>query len=81
MIPTLENDEGIKTEMELKPLIEKLENMTFIRNQIGSHWNPDGSLLSDSQVKEFAENTIALCEALACNICGNLPNRDKSGSY
>jgi len=46
-----------------------------------SHWNPDGSLLSDSQVKEFAENTIVLCEVLACNICGNLPNRDKSGSY
>ena len=76
-----ENDDETKTEIEIKPLIEKLENMTFIRNQIGSHWNPDGSLLSDIQVKEFAENTIALCEALTCKVCGNLPNRDKSGSY
>ena len=32
-------------------------------------------------VKEVAEHTITLCEALTCSICGNLPNRDKSGSY
>jgi len=55
--------------------------MSFIRNQVGSHWNMDGSLLSDSRVKEFAKNTIFLCEALTCNICGNLALRDKSGSY
>ena len=68
-------------ETEIKPLIEKLENTIFIRNQVGSHWNIDGSLLSDSDVKEFAENTIILCEALTCDVCGNLPLRNKTGNF
>lgn len=76
-----QHKDGTNSEIEIKPLIENLENMTFIRNQVGSHWNLDGSLLSDANVKDFAEKTIALCEALTCFECGNLPNRDKSGSY
>lgn len=73
--------DGTKIELEIKPLIEKLENMSFVRNQVGSHWNIDGSLLADTKVKEFAEHTISLCETLTCSICGNLPNRNRSGSY
>lgn len=76
-----QDDDGTETKLEIKPLIENLENMIFIRNQIGSHWNMDGSLLSDTQVKEFAEHTITLCEALTCSICGNLPSSNKSGCY
>ena len=68
-------------EIEIAPIVEKLESLTFIRNQVGSHWNLDGSLLSDSGVKEFAENTIELAESLTCIECGNLPMRKKSGSF
>lgn len=75
------NDDGTKTDVLVEPLIDNLSKMTFIRNQIGSHWNIDGSLLSDTQVKEFAENTIALCEALTCRKCGNLAVRSKTGNY
>lgn len=74
------NDDSTKTEHNIEPLIENLAKMTFIRNQVGSHWNLDGSLLSDSEVKNFAENTISLCEALSCKYCGNLPVRDKTGN-
>jgi hypothetical protein len=70
-----------KIETSIETLIDNLANLTFIRNEIGSHWNLDGSLISDKQVKEFAEHTIALCEALTCKECGNLPVRDKTGNY
>lgn len=75
------NDDGTKKEHSIEPMIDNLSNMAFIRNQIGSHWNINGSLLSDLQVKEFAENTIALCEALTCRKCGNLAVRSKTGNY
>jgi len=76
------NDTGNTIETQIQSLVEPLENMSWIRNQVGCHWNLDGSLISDAKVKEFAENTIALSEGLCCCYCGNLPSReDKPGNY
>ncbi|EKD26028.1 MAG: hypothetical protein ACD_79C01402G0008 [uncultured bacterium] len=76
------NDAGtIISELEIKPLLDKLDTIAWIRNEIGCHWNINAGLLSDAEVKDFAKSTIALCEALACKDCGSIANRKKSGSF
>jgi DNA repair exonuclease SbcCD ATPase subunit len=75
-------DNGNKSEMPIESLVEDLEKIKWIRNQVGCHWNLDGSLVSDTEIKEFAEKTIGLSELLCCHKCGSLPIRDsKYGNY
>lgn len=76
-IKTIQNTEDNRIEIELKTVIEPLENMNEVRNKVGCHWNIEGSLFSDVKIKEFAEETITLVEAIICHECGNLPNREK----
>ena len=66
-------------ETEIKPLIERLESTAWIRNQIGCHFSA-GSDITDREVKEFAEHTIALADAIVCHGCGEVSRRSKDGS-
>ncbi len=72
-------DDGNKSEIQIQSLVEDLEKIKWIRNQVGCHWNLDGSLISDTEVKEFAEKTIGLTEVICCQECGSLPFRNGKG--
>ncbi|HSH65155.1 MAG TPA: hypothetical protein VLB84_05010 [Bacteroidia bacterium] len=74
-------DGKIAKEVEIKPLIDKLKQLSAVRNQVGAHYNFDGSLVSDKDVTEFGELTLQLAEAITCPDNGAFPDRDKSGSY
>ena len=71
----------VQRQIELKSIIDKLKQLKAVRNQVGAHYNFDGSLVSDSDVEEFGKTTLELAEALICSECGSLPDRNKSGSY
>ena len=81
------NDEGSydeaagSTEQELKPLIDELKQLSAIRNQVGAHFNFDGSLVSDQDVEAFGQKVYNFAELLVCPDSGNFPDRNKSGSY
>lgn len=64
----------------LKPLLEAIESTTIVRNLVGAHFNPLGMNLVDNEVREFADATIALLDALVCRSCGELPRKNQ-GSY
>jgi energy-coupling factor transporter ATP-binding protein EcfA2 len=76
-------DDGssIERETQLGPIITKIAEMSWIRNQVGCHWNISGLDVSDSDIQEFFEVTIELANALVCENCGQLPLRDRTGSY
>jgi ABC-type transport system involved in cytochrome c biogenesis ATPase subunit len=65
----------------LEQIINKLKTLNAIRNQVGAHFNFDGSLVSDNDVIDFGKTTIELAELLICPNSGNLPNNNSSGSY
>lgn len=65
--------------VEIKPLLDALGSMTWIRNQVGCHFSIGGMDVADSQVIEFAKAVLALGDALVCSGCGELPRSDKSG--
>ena len=66
---------------ELKPLIDASTDYSWVRNQVGAHFNVAASGISDNMVREFARRALALADALVCPQCGQLPRKDKSGEY
>jgi hypothetical protein len=68
-------------EVYLKSHIDSIKNLKAIRNQVGAHFTFDGALVSNTDIEDFANATIQLAELLICPQNGNLPDRNKSGSY
>ena len=65
----------------LDPLITAAASDSWIRNQVGAHFNPNAAGIPDSAVRKFGENVVALGDALICPHCHQLPRKNKSGSY
>lgn len=78
--PSAGNSPSNETTTTLKQLLEAIEKTSFVRNQVGAHFNLDGMNLTDDEVREFATATIALLDTLVCKGCGELPRRNQ-GSY
>ncbi len=70
-----------KTDMSLKPVFEAATASQWIRNSVGCHFNPLGSEVCDSDVKDFCQNVLTLASHLICDDCETLPTRRPSGSY
>lgn len=66
---------------ELRPLIEDIFSQTWLRNQVGCHFNINGLNLADTDVSRFLNGVIAMGKALICDGCGELPRRKKEGSF
>jgi ABC-type Mn2+/Zn2+ transport system ATPase subunit len=62
---------GSPTVIDLEPVFERIKQLAFLRNQAGAHYNTVGLDHSNTDIKEFGEATLALAEALICNVCGN----------
>ncbi len=56
-------------------LTGQIRAMTFLRNQVGAHFNMAGSAVADADVQGFADLTIKLAEALSCPTCGQIPGK------
>ncbi len=68
-------------EVYLKPFIDNIKKLKAIRNQVGAHFTFDGALVSDNDIEDFAIATVQLTDLLVCPENGNLPDRNKSGSF
>jgi hypothetical protein len=68
-------------EVPLLPHFEELKKLSFIRNQVGAHFNPLGSDVSDSDIFAFANHTLSLAERLTCPETGVFPDRQTSGAF
>ena len=75
------DDGSVSSEFALESLLNKLAGMTWIRNQVGCHWNVTGMSVPDDAVALFADCIIELANILVCSSCGELPRRDSSGVY
>ena len=68
-------------ELLLKPILDKLDSKSWIRNVVGAHYNQLGMELTDKEIKEFGETVVNFAETMICEKCFEIPGRDKSGSY
>lgn len=73
---------GVVTQtIPLSPLIEAATADAWIRNQVGAHFNSDAAGISNSMIQTFGSNVLAFADAILCEHCHQLPNKNKSGSY
>ncbi|NLN76871.1 MAG: AAA family ATPase [Armatimonadetes bacterium] len=68
-------------EIQIKPLYDKVSRLAFIRNQVGCHFNVDGSEIANTDVEAFGKNTLDFVNALVCPTCGSLARRQAGDHY
>lgn len=68
-------------ETPLRDLVDEIKQLSAVRNQVGCHYNFDGSLVSDGDVEKFGKTSLRLAELVCCPDNGEMPDRDKSGQY
>lgn len=66
----------VLTDSAFGPLIAEIGAVTWIRNQVGCHWNPSGMSVGNAEIKQLVERTIALAECLVYERCGERPRRE-----
>lgn len=71
----------ITTGYEIYPIISAATTDTWIRNQVGAHFNPFAAGISNEMVRQFGERVVELADALLCPHCRQLARKNKSGSY
>jgi hypothetical protein len=64
----------------LEPLFVAIDQIVWIRNQVGCHFNASAAGASDADVRSFGEAVVALGDALACPTGSDFPERD-GGSF
>lgn len=77
----IHEDGNLKEEILLLTLFDVLPEDSILRNEVGCHFNVIGQNYSEGDIKNMADNTLKLAEALICDSCGELPYKSKSGSY
>jgi len=73
-------DDGNYKELLLGPIIGELKEIYRVRNTSGAHYNELASHLPQSDVLQFGELVLQLCDAVICPQHG-LPIKARSGSY
>jgi len=63
----------------LKDRIDEIKQLSAVRNQVGCHYNFDGSLVSDGDVEKFGKASLGLADLVCCPTNGDMPDRDKTG--
>jgi len=48
-----------------------------VRNTVGDHFNWDSADIGNPTVRQFGENTEAMCRMLLCDTCGGMAVKDK----
>lgn len=71
----------IERSTALDPLLDAATADSWIRNQVGAHFNTNAAGISDAMVRTFGENVVALADAIICSYCHQLARKNKSGSY
>lgn len=80
-IEVIDDDGNITEEIPLIDSFYLLPEGSLIRNEVGCHFNLTGDQYSSEDIKEMAVNTLNLAKVLICAECGELPYKNRSGSY
>ncbi|MDE2382693.1 MAG: hypothetical protein KGL71_10865, partial [Xanthomonadaceae bacterium] len=71
---------GAKQSIELKPLIGAATSAQWVRNAVGCHFTALDSQIPDVEVSQFASAVLAVADAIICQGCKSMPDKDKTGS-
>jgi hypothetical protein len=63
------------------PFYQEAGQLSFIRNEVGCHFNVAGAEVSDIDVHAFGTATAAFVRGLECGHCGEIPSRRKGDHF
>jgi len=75
--PKAGDSSGATEDIAMKPLLNSVGSLAFVRNQVGCHFNLAGSDISDADICRFGDDTVALVRAVTCTECGDMCRRKK----
>lgn len=73
--------EGEARRTEIGPLIAKVEELTWVRDLQGAHFNLKGFDIGDPEIRALGAGVSDLVGALVCADCGELPRRNSGFSW
>ncbi|CAE7760088.1 unnamed protein product [Symbiodinium sp. CCMP2592] len=80
--PQGQQDHQLKTPYEaIKPLYEEAGLLGLVRNQVGAHFNLEGSEIPDSEVIGFGESVRDFAASISCPWCGGIPEKPSTDAY
>jgi len=62
-------------------IFSKIKDSSFVRNQVGCHYNLGGMEISDEEVEEFGDDVLSLATGITCQNCGTLPGRNRGTHF
>jgi hypothetical protein len=62
-------------------VFSKIKDSSFVRNQVGCHYNISGMEISDEEVEEFGDDVLSLAIGITCQNCGTLPGRNRGTHF
>jgi hypothetical protein len=62
-------------------IFSKIIDSSFVRNQVGCHYNLSGMEISDKEVEEFGDDVLSLAIGITCQNCGTLPGRNRGTHF
>lgn len=62
-------------------IFSKIQDSSFVRNQVGCHYNLSGMEISDDEVEEFGDDVLSLATGITCQNCGTLPGRNRGTHF
>lgn len=62
-------------------IFSKIKDSSFVRNQVGCHYNISGMDISDEEVEEFGDDVLSLAIGITCQNCGTLPGRNRGTHF
>ncbi len=62
-------------------IFSKIIDSSFVRNQVGCHYNLSGMEISDEEVEEFGDDVLSLAIGITCQNCGTLPGRNRGTHF
>jgi len=68
-------------ELALQPVLERISEKMWIRNQVGAHFNLSGAEIADTDVRDFAGEVIKMAETLVCRKCKSLPQKARGTHF
>jgi hypothetical protein len=77
------HDTAVISDVSVHPaaIIDQLRKSSYVRNQVGAHHNDQGMLISDGDVRAFADLAVQLVDALTCPTCGQIPSKSTGTHY
>jgi len=80
-VERFDTEGNLTEEISLEDKFNAVDQMFWIRNKVGAHFNFDGLEVSDHEVMDFGTSTLELVKTIVCPHSGTIPQKRNGSSW